>query len=136
MYTTSTKLKALAKNKHNIELEFGNCKKTKCAYPGCKELFYHKSKMIDHLNKFHQVEAQKQVIKFENEKFFYGLERKRGAKKLCILSKATWKWKIKITYSKIFYLPEQWGMKTSSVRWGPYSEKQRKNRRGQIKTGR
>ena len=44
-YVDSTKLKAHAKNKRNNELELGNSKKTKCIYPGCEELFYHKSKM-------------------------------------------------------------------------------------------
>ena len=64
------KSKANAKNKYNIELELGNTKRMKYTYPGCEELFYHKSKMIDHSNEFHQVEAKKQVINFSNEKFF------------------------------------------------------------------
>ena len=102
MYTRSTKLKALAKNKHNIELEFGNCKKTKCTYPGCKELFYHKSKMIEHLNKFHQVEAQKQAVKFKNEKFFMDWKEKEELKNFAYYPKQRGDGESKLLIRKYF----------------------------------
>ena len=67
-YTRSTKLKAHAKNKRNIEIELVNSERTKCTYPGCEELFNHIS--IDHLNKLHEAEVRKKVINLENKRLF------------------------------------------------------------------
>ena len=67
-YTRSTKLKAHAKNKRNIEIELVNSERTKCTYPGCEELFYRIS--IDHLNKLHEAEVRKEVINLENKRLF------------------------------------------------------------------
>ena len=65
----------------------GNSQKTKCTYPRCEELFYHASKMIDHLNEFHQVEAKKRVINFENKKLFIDSKEKEGMRNFVYYSK-------------------------------------------------
>ena len=54
----------------------GHSKRTKYTFPGYSELFYHNSKMIDHLNIYHQVNAHKEVLHFPNEKKFMEWKQK------------------------------------------------------------
>ena len=134
-YTRSTKLKAHARNKHNIELEMGNSKRTKCTYPGCEELFYHKSKMIDHLNEFHQVEAKKQVINFENEKLFMDWKEKEELKNFVYYSKQRGDGESKLLIHKYFICQHDGDERPHRKDGDPARKSNRKFRRGQIKTG-
>ena len=58
----------------------------KCTFPGCSELFYHKSKMIDHLN-IYQVNAHKEVLNFPNEKKFMEWKEKEKLRNFVYYSK-------------------------------------------------
>ena len=67
-YTRIKKVKIHLQKKHNVRIVGGHSKRTKCIFSRYSELFYHKSKMIDHLNIYHQVNAHKEVLNFPNEK--------------------------------------------------------------------
>ena len=53
-----------------------NSTRTKCTFTGCSELFYHKSKIVNHLNIYHQVNAQKRSAKFSKRKKFMEWKKK------------------------------------------------------------
>ena len=80
----------------------GDSKRTKCTYPGCEELFYHKSKMLDHFDEFHQIGAKKQVIHFENEKLFMDWKEKEELKNFAYYSKQRGDGESKLLIHKYF----------------------------------
>lgn len=40
--------------------------KNKCIFPGCEEVFYHKSKMVDHLEETHKILVESETRKFSD----------------------------------------------------------------------
>ena len=75
-YTRSNKLKIHLQKKHNVCIVGGHSRRTKLTFPRCSELFYHKSKMTDHLNTHNHVNAQKEVLNVPNEKKFQEWKKK------------------------------------------------------------
>ena len=86
---TYNKLKIHLQKKQNVTVVTEHSVRTKCTYPGCSNLFYQTSKMIAHLNIYHQINMQVEVLNFLNEKNFMKWKGKEELKNFVYYFKAT-----------------------------------------------
>ena len=114
----------------------GHSKRTKCTFPGCSELFYHKSKMIDHLNIYHQVNAHKEVLHFPSEKKFMEWKEKEELRNFVYYSKQRGDGESEMIIHKYFVCQHDGHAKVHRKAAEPARKTSRKFRRGQVKSDR
>ena len=108
----------------------GHSKRTKCAFPGSNELFYHKSKMIDHLNIYHQ------VLNFPNEKKFMEWKEKEELRNFVYYSKQRGDRESEMIIHKYFFYQHDVHAKAHRKAAEPARKTSRKFRRDQVKSDR
>ena len=114
----------------------GHSKRTRYTFSGCSELFYHKSKMIDHLNIYHQVNAHKEVLNFPNEKKFMEWKEKEELRNFVYYSKQRCDGESEMIIHKYFVCQHDGHAKAHRKEAEPARKTSRKFRRGQVKSNR
>ena len=114
----------------------GHSKRTKCAFPGCSELFYNKSKMVDQLNIYHQVNPHKEVLHLPNEKKFMEWKEKEELRNFVYYSKQRGDGESEMITDKHFVCQHDGHAKAHRKAAEPARKTSRKFRRGHIKSDR
>ncbi|XP_057301394.1 uncharacterized protein LOC130635887 [Hydractinia symbiolongicarpus] len=121
--------------KHNTTLT-DQGKRSKCTFPGCEETFYHKSRMISHLNTFHGTKTNVRNLVFEDEQMFMEWKEKEELDKHIYFSKQRGDGDSKLT-KYAYYVCQHDGDGRSHRKEGePARKTEKKFKPGQIKTGR
>ena len=109
--------------------------RSQCLYPHCERLFYHKSKMMTHMEEEHEVQSACSLHSFSSEKEFLDWKEKEEMTNCVYFSKQRGDKEGKSTkYS--YYICQQDGSEhPHRAQDDPARKTDRKNSKGQVKTG-
>lgn len=114
---------------HKEEYVDNKVNKTKCLYPGCHKQFYHKNKMLEHLEQGHGVELKMEHLEFRSFEDFYQWKQEEETMKCVYFSKHTGNTKSSISDIS-YYMCQKDGFDKTVER-----KSARRNKRGVTKTG-
>jgi hypothetical protein len=112
-----------------------NISKSKCLHPNCEKVFYHKSKMLKHMEEEHQVQSSSSHHSFSSEKEFLDWKEKEEMANSVYFSKQRGDKEGKSTKHSYYICQQDGSEQLHRTHDQPARKTDRKNTKGQIKTG-
>lgn len=111
-----------------------NVHKTQCLYPGCEKLYYHKGKMLQHLEEDHGVDLKVEKLDFQSNNDFLRWKSEEETTKCVYFSKQYGNSKSNLS-DVSYYMCQRDGVARSHKRHAEPRKSPRRNRKGVTKTG-
>ncbi|XP_063595250.1 uncharacterized protein LOC134772142 [Penaeus indicus] len=136
-FTRKTNLKRHHQRKHkDTSMEDdSSVSKSKCLHPTCEKLFYHKSKMMNHMEEEHEVKSSSSQHSFPSEKEFLEWKEKEEITNNVYYSKQPGDTEGKSTKYRYYICQQDGSAQPHRAHDQPARKTDRKNAKGQIKTG-
>lgn len=131
-YSRKDTLKKHLKLKHDIELS-SLSKRSACTYPGCKETFFHKRKLIEHISNCHKVDTRTETLTFQSESEFLAWKEKEELSNHVYFSKQKGDSESELLKHAYYVCQNDGHSKPHRKSDEPARKTSRKFRRGQIK---
>ncbi|XP_072164983.1 uncharacterized protein [Diadema setosum] len=132
LFTQKTNLQRHLRKIHKVETTSNA--RTCCIHPGCHQEFYHKTKLIQHLEEEHGMSTQKSELSFESEDKFFAWKEREESQNYAYFSKERGAIKSSLCIHQTYACQRNGSSRSHKAKGSPARKTSRKMSKGCVKT--